>query len=322
MQPVTRNGMTLLEILVAVTLLGIVMAGMTMAFRSGIKTFETGIRHEEGTLTARAAVTMLLDDLRNIHFLPENRYNVTYRQRMTIVEQRAQQAAQAGRQYDPLTDPDAPDPGLAIDLSFRVDNGGKADKISFVRNQGDRTTDDRLLFGLARVTWSLDGDVLTRTIEDVTAAPVDPDGNELPKAVEPRTDRVATHVDSFNLRMGYWFEENWILAEDWDSRLNTYRNPIDEDLALELDLENSAIAAQGVGDTIQAQLNQRGLMFIPDNLPAWVEVTIGFRDPKNPSKVTVYRNVVQFPMAQETNFDQELMRGDAGRPGNRRRVNP
>jgi hypothetical protein len=178
------------------------------------------------------------------------------------------------------------------------------------------------MFGLARVNWTLNGDQLTRSVEDVTAAPVDEEGNEQPKPVEARTDKVASNVDSFEIRMGYWFEGQWLLAEDWDSRLNTYRNPVEEDESLTVD--PTQVSAQGMGESIQTELNQRGLQFIPDNLPAWVEVTMSFRDPRDAAKVTRYRNVVQLPMAQETYFDQELTQGAAAgnRPGTRRRLTP
>jgi prepilin-type N-terminal cleavage/methylation domain-containing protein len=318
-----QRAMTLIEVLIAVTLLSVAMAGVLFSFRTALTTFESGIRQGEGTLTARAAMALLMDDLRNIHYLPENRYNVTYRQRQAIVEQRAREAAATGREYDPLLDPDAPDPGLAIDLSFRVDDGGKSDTISFVRHQTDRSMDDRLLFGLARVTWTLQNNQLMRTIEDVTAAPVDPEGNELQKMGESRSDRIAAGVSTLDFRMGYWFEDQWLLSDQWESRLNDHRNPIDEDDILSGQERNDVRQSVSLNG-IQAEMNQQGLLFIPDNLPAWVEVTMEFQDRNNSGRTMTFRNVVQFPMAQETNFDQDLLRGANPRgPGNRgRRVNP
>jgi hypothetical protein len=163
---------------------------------------------------------------------------------------------------------------------------------------------------------------LIRSVEDVTAPPKDSEGNELDKSVEPRTDRVASGVDSFEVRMGYWFEGEWLLAEDWDSRLNTYRNPVDEEDGAQLNVDELAASSQGVGNTLQQELQQRGLQFIPDNIPAWVEVTIRFQSQAEGGKVTIYRNVVQMTAAQETNFDQELQRGTPGQSGRSRRLNP
>lgn len=148
------------------------------------------------------------------------------------------------------------------------------------------------MWGLARVRYAIEGGELVRSLDDVLAPEVDDNGNEIPKPVEPVKERMARDVEGFDVKYGYYYGGEWYSAPDWDSNENRYRNPTEDDEGA------NAAAALGITDPNRALEQAQNMP--PDNVPAWVEVTVVFRDTKNPGRKRTYRQVVQLPQSQET----------------------
>ncbi len=291
----SSRGFTLLEIMIAMVIFSIVMSSLFMSFRTAMKAYNIGATHSEAGQMARYTITQVSDDLKNVFYKAENQYNVARRQRESLQEQREQQAMQSGSKYSPVDDETMPELGPKIDLNFRATDGGEVDEVTFVRHQRMKRSEDRMLWNLARIRYFMNGTSLYRSIDDVKAAEVDEEGYEIPKAYEPQVDKIATNVKGFDLKFGYYHDGEWTNAPDWDSNSAQYRNPSDE----EEEDENlpATTAAGGMTSATEEKL---------DELPAWVEISFTFTDPRKEEREKKYKQLVQLPQAQETYIDPEL----------------
>ncbi len=304
----SRSGLTLIELMVSITLFALVMSSLFVAFNTGVRAYTIGSKHSEGAQSARFTVAQVSTDLRNVFYRTPASYNVTRRQREAVIAERERNELRSGRTNNRAQDPrrqddTLPDLGPKIDLAFRASDSGDVDSITFVVLQGEKVGRDRQPWGLARIHYFVAEGALWRAVEDVTAAEEDEYGESLGKLVPPRVDKLANNVIGFDLQFGYYGEEGWSIASDWDSDSPVYRNPADEDL----DPADSAAPgrttagvnpdapAQGVQGQEQQQQNQ------PDDLPAWVELTFRFGNPeKQGGGEKVFRQIVQMPASLET----------------------
>lgn len=287
------RGFTLIEVMVATVILSLVMGSLVMTFQTAMKAYSLGIGHAESEQTARFVMNQIADDLRNLFYKPASQYNVVRRQREQMIEQQIKQALQSGMsEAEIYEEMGLEDLGPEIDLSFRGQDNGESDDLTFVRSQHLTRREDRKMWGLARVRYAIEGGELVRSLDDVLAPEVDDNGNEIPKPVEPVKERMARDVEGFDVKYGYYYGGEWYSAPDWDSNENRYRNPTEDDEGA------NAAAALGITDPNRALEQAQNMP--PDNVPAWVEVTVVFRDTKNPGRKRTYRQVVQLPQSQET----------------------
>jgi prepilin-type N-terminal cleavage/methylation domain-containing protein len=285
------SGFTLIEILVAMVIFSLVLASLFTAFRTGIKAYDLGVTHAEAQQTGRFAVNQLADDLRNIFYKTASSYNVTRRQREALLEQQEQQQLQmggkTGSRKDQQIDENLPELGPAIDLSFMGEDGGNIDQVTFVRMQGPKKGEDRPLWGLERVRYFVSNGNLYRSTEDVTAPETDENGNEIPKAVPPRVDKIANNCTGLDIKYGYFFEGEYHMAEDWDSNGNQYRNPMDEE-----DQDSQITNPAGVAGGTVVNPNGTQQQQKADDLPGWVEVTFKFADARKTERERVYKQTM------------------------------
>ena len=123
----------------------------------------------------------------------------------------------------------------------------------------------------------------------------DHEGNALEEKV-PRQDVLARGVKKFDLYYGFFFDEDWMEAEDWHSNEKRYRNPTEE-----LDEEEP--------DYVQRLREQQ--MKPVDGLPAFVKVVLEIEDEKQPrsdkgkkppkkkGKTQMFSSIIRVPLAQE-----------------------
>lgn len=313
-----------MELLVAMTIFALVMSSLFFSLRTSMRAYDTGMKQGEGAQSTRFVVGQVASDLRNVFYKTPAAYNIVRRQREAVIAERERQALRSGSsRSDIAQDETMPELGPKIDLAFRSTDGGEADTLSFVRLQGEKVGRDRQPWGLARVHYYVADNALWRAVEDVTAPETDADGNEIPKPVAPRIDKLANNVKGFDLKFGYFGEgetdPEWQMAQDWDSDASTYRNPMDEE---DLSEDSAAPERVAAGATAPAQPGQPALPGQqqpnqPDDLPAWVEVTFTFADPRDEEKETLYKQIVQIPASQETYVppdpSQENTRGRGSR---------
>lgn len=289
-----RHGFTLIEVMVAMVILSLVMGSLVMTFQTAMKAYSLGIGHAESEQTARFVMNQIVDDLRNLYYKSPSQYNVVRRQREQMIEQQVKQALQSGMSEAEISEELAlEDLGPEIDLTFRGQDNGESDDLTFIRSQHLTRREDRKMWGLARVRYAIEGGELVRSLDDVLAPEVDDNGNEIPKPVEPVAERMARGVEGFDVKYGYYYAGEWYSATDWDSNENRYRNPTDGESE-----DANVSAALGVTDPNKALEQAQNMP--PDNVPAWVEVSVVFRDTKNPERKRTYRQVVQLPQSQET----------------------
>lgn len=311
----SSRGVTLMELMVALTIFALVMSSLFMSFRTGIKAYEVGLKHADGTQSTRFIVNQVATDLRNVFYKTPSTYNVSRRQREALRSERERNALRSGQsRQDIQEDETLPDLGPEIDLAFRSMDNGEMDSLTFVRHQGEKIGRDRQPWGLARIHYYVSEGALWRAIEDCTAAPQDEYGNDLAKANPPQIDKLSENVTGFDLKFGYYGEQpdqpDWQTADDWDSDATRYRNPLDE----ELDPMDSA-SPENVTANVNAQPGQAASpgqpagsapQNQPDDLPAWVELTFRFSDPTSKKKGSdelrevEYKQIVQIPASQET----------------------
>ena len=224
-----RAGFTLLEVLVAMVILGLVLSSLYLTFKTGMRAYDIGATHSEGAQAVRYTVAQLQDDLRNLYYKDANLYNVTRRQREALKVRLEQQQLQSGSKAS-LIDPSMePELGPKIDLSFVAADKDQEDEVTFVRLQNFKHAENRKMWGLARIHYYVANNALYRSIDDIMMADTDEDGNEIPKANPPQVDKIANNVKSMDMKFGYYYDGEWETAPDWDSNACRYRNPAEED---------------------------------------------------------------------------------------------
>jgi len=302
MRTVSRHprAFTLMEVMVAVVIFSLVVSSLVVSFRTGVKAYDIGITHSELDQTIRFVTAKIAEDLRNVYYKQPWTYNITRNQREQLLAEREQQLLQAGSRTSLLDDATMPELGPRIDLSFRASDNGETDDLSFARLELDAPLEMRHPWGLARVRYLVVNNTLYRAVDDVIAPETDEYGNEIPKPTQPTIDKLANNVKAFDLKFGYYYDGEWLLADDWDSDASQYRNPTDE--------EQDKSSVGGIRTTYSGGMQTSGPMQQrkSDDLPAWVEITYTFTDPKKTEKEKTVTQVVQLYPSQETYIPPEL----------------
>lgn len=302
------RGFTLMEVMVAVVIFALVVSSLVVSFRTGVKAYDIGATHAELDQTIRFVTTQLAQDLRNVFYRQPWTYNVTRNQREELLQQREQQAQLSGAKVAAVDDDQTPELGPRIDLSFHARDNGETDELSFARLENDEHPETHRLFGLARLRYFVSDGCLYRAVDDVIAPETDEFGNELPKPVPPTIDKLANNVKGFDLKFGYFFDGEWLLADDWDSDTAQYRNPPEDEegadrkgtAATTRDPKTGELATRTGGMTLETTQRRT------DDLPAWVEITYTFTDPKKTEKEKKVRQIIQLYPSQETYLPPEI----------------
>lgn len=300
-----RSGFTLIEIIVAITILAIIMVALLAAFQTGMKAFDLGSKHGEQQQVGRYAVNTVSKDLRTIFYKPENEYNVARRQVESLSEQNQEVTGRSDKDSEKTSkdsldiDQNLPDVGPAIDLKFKGDDGGDTDHLSFVVRLGYKEGQEQVRWNLARVDYYVEDGMLYRSIDDITAPEVDEDGNEIPKLTPPQVDKIASNCVGFDVQYGYYYDKAYHLAESWDSSASQYRNPEtdeDEEAGIIDPLKNpekAGVVSSGAAAAAVTSANQQNQMQTQDNLPGWVKVTFRFApDMKSPERYRTYQQTI------------------------------
>ena len=187
-----RVGFTLIEVLIAIVIIGITMLAIGMVMRTSVRSWQLGHAVAETTQSTRVTEDVILRDLSNIFYLKESDYNRSFRRSLdefgSLLEEgemvdptrdlgtyrrrkrdrdRKQDEEQAAediadvmdsRRLTEITPP--------INLTFNGSDGAKTDTISFTRRHDPRWVEEPATWGLRRVTYSVKDKVLYRNEED------------------------------------------------------------------------------------------------------------------------------------------------------------
>ena len=185
------SGFTLMEVIVAVLIMGMTLAALSTVLRTAVRAWRTGHGAEEIFQTARIAQDIVRRDLDNMVYLNALNYNKTYHQQVEMLTQQMMQQgglgdpdrrrqrrerrqdrdsgrsrSQAERSADPLANLDPSTISPPIDLALRGTDGDKTDRLSFVRGFHPRQENDAVAWGLRRVSYYIRDKVLYRTQSD------------------------------------------------------------------------------------------------------------------------------------------------------------
>lgn len=306
-----RRGFTLIEIMVALVIFTVLMTSLFASFRTGMKAFTMSTEHADQQQLGRFAINQVAKDLHNVFYKPESQYNVARRQQEAMLdEQLANTRSRSGR--PDIVDQGLPELGPPIDLSFTAEDGGEVDQLSLVRRVPFSIDNPTSMWGLARITYYVIDDVLYRATDDITKPETDEEGNMIPKATRPQVEKLADNCIGFDLKFGYYFEDQWHLADSWDSSASEYRNPATEEDGDILNTvgENAsgAVQSQGTAAVMNRTMQQQQQQQRADDLPGWVELTFKFvPDKKKPDQYRTYKQtiVINHKYANETYVPQD-----------------
>jgi hypothetical protein len=157
-------------------------------------------------------------------------------------------------------------------------------------------------WGLARVTYELEGDQLVRRSEPIYRRVEDVipyEGESLAEAEarveeelalleeeDAKTEPLADGVEIFDIRCVHWADDSWVVSDDWDSRDKSKRNSMTSTTIVDGDPNYPLYLAQ--------------MERVPeDGLPSALEIVLGIRDPLS-GRLRNSRLVVPLAAAQET----------------------
>jgi hypothetical protein len=186
--------------------------------------------------------------------------------------------------------------GIEIDLNFRAENKDDSDTMTFIRYQYDTGITTIQPWALGRIGYLVEDDCLIRTEEDVIQPLKDLEGNIIEEKI-PRKDVLAKGVMKFDLHFGFFYDDDWMEAEDWNSNERRYRNPAEE-----LDEEDP---------DYQEKLKKEQMKPV-DGLPAFIRVDLEIEDQertrpvkkgekteKKKRKSRSFSNLIRVPLAKE-----------------------
>ena len=297
---------TLVEVLIAISIFSLVITSLYTTFRVGMRAYASGEREINRMQHARVIFDTLNRDIRSIYYLPETSYNQNLKRAVSRFQQEWMRAEMDGRldeflygdEKNPKKEP-AQNPyemGIEINLQFQAENHKTLDSMTFVRYQYSDGLTSIQPWGLGRIRYLVEDEQLIRTEEDIIEPMKDFEGNVVEEKV-PRRDVLAKGVKRFDLRFGFFFQDDWSEAEDWDSKAKRYRNPV-----VELDEE----------DPDNQEKMKREQMKPVDGLPAFIRVTLDIEDEtqakgtsksrsakKQTAKIQTFSTLIRVPLAQE-----------------------
>jgi prepilin-type N-terminal cleavage/methylation domain-containing protein len=331
------RGFTLLEILLALVIFGLVTLGILTTFRTAARAYDRSGRTMITLQTMRAVRTALSRDLHSVFLVTETTYGASLPQserdegrlgvNTELIEARARAEERGIVDYsltemrDVLDEEDFDDPSLTAQLLFRVEDGGDSDTVVLMRRLRSMDTVRAMPWGLVRLSYSVKGEELVRSIEPVffeeRPMVIYPDEtveeaearheSELVR-VEARQETVVDGVTMFDVQCVFWADGAWVSTPEWDSELREQRNPY-VDSPIELGDPSYDALTRTVG----------GLPL--DGLPAALEVHLGLRH-RVTGRTMSTRMLIPIPPAQETWIppDERLLEGsvsprDRGRSG-------
>jgi len=316
-------GFTLLEIMVGVTIFGIISVAIVATFRTGLKSYESGREQMALTQTARSVFELMSRDLRALYYQRPVDYNQDMIHRFQFLQvQRLQMQQMAGasdqrigrsrdRRSGARPDEKKSDIiGVPVDFTIIGADTEKGDSLTFVTAQPNLGTTPIQPWALARVKYTIQDGSLFRAEGPVTVDELPsfqsqplvipgmtPENETQPENEEPATpesaDRylkdapqelVARNVKVFDLRYGYWTPDGWFEAPDWMAHERRYRNSGEK-----ID----------PNDPNAAFLRQRDIMRPTDDVPAYINVTVSLAYGKDNAQTRVFRSRIRMLRSQE-----------------------
>jgi len=236
-----QPGFTLLEVLLAVSIFAMLISALYTTFRVGLRAYDIGEKEIDQMQHARVIFDTMSRDLRSVYYQAETSYNNNLRRMLAQYEQQRLKAELDGTLDEFLygrgsneEDTGVPNPYdsyIEINLDFKADNAERADSMTFVRYQMDDGISRTQPWALGRISYFVENGELIRTEEDIFQPGKDKEGNEIEEKI-PRREVLAKGVVKFDLHFGFFREDDWMEAPDWDSNARRYRNParvIEED---------------------------------------------------------------------------------------------
>lgn len=258
------RGFTLLEIILGVLIFTLVIAAVYTTFRTGIDVYRSGTSVKTVYVTSRAVLDNLQPDFRSICEIQETFYDVpppppsqdtedtTYDEDTEIIEE-----STFSRNPYPFS-------GNSTAVSFYCIREEPVVHQTLLREQ---------IFALR---YYLEGTKLFRERAQAAA----PAGNQTAAA-----DEIADNVVAFRIRYGYFKEDKWNWVEDWDSRLDKYRHPREQ---------NDAPAITTSKRTVPIRI-------YPDLLPEAIEVTFSLQETGDKKPVLhEFQLITKIPTAKGT----------------------
>lgn len=201
------GGFTLMEVIVAVLIMGMALAALSTVLRTAVRAWHAGHGAAEIYQTARIVQDVVHRDLDNMVYLNASSYNKTFQHQLEMLIQKVQQSGGLGdsdhrrqrresRQEDAkrtkskAEQADDPYAGLdlstmapPIDLALHGSDGGRTDRISFVRGYLPRQEGEAVNWGIRRVSYYIRDKVLYRTQSDAFGLTSETDYGAQPAAL-------------------------------------------------------------------------------------------------------------------------------------------
>ena len=313
----TQMGFSLLEVLIATTIFALISVAVFQTFRVGTSAYSSGLREAAVLQRARFALDALDQDFDTLFFRDETSYNVAARKLIEEYERARLDAEETNdwskfeEVYGPEDGGEAKDKGSnfvgnpfeqgrLIDLQILGEDSQDQDAIAFAVRRPYGVGGKMYPFGLARVRYSLQGDVLVRSIESVEDAPRDWQGQELERKMPPDYTLVAQGVQKFDLKYAFWNDNQWYEVDSWNSANRQIRNP---DYLLgdyEVDDDDAAAGIAVLGSDLYNELLNEQERQPYDRVPAYVRVHLEISDPESPARVRQFERIYRLPGSVET----------------------
>lgn len=295
---------TLFEMMVAVTLLSLLTLAIYATFRTGLRALKYCDRSTTVLHSGRISLELMARDLRSAFFKYEKTYDVNFQRAEERLRKQIahdmflMEEGQAPEMFD-LYDPDRKDVfgdlnelGTPVDLSFKGTDKGDSDEVSFVRHYAGGYEPVAMTWHLGRVKYFVQGGKLFRSEDDVFRPKFDFYGEPMKKPRAPR-ELVARNVAVFDVSYGYWYDEEWRIDKNWDSKQKKKRNALSE--LSSFSYEPGSDEAQ-----LMQYLTNTRKHVAEDGLPAFVDILLGVRTEKGGDKIAYYQTRVLMPTSQET----------------------
>lgn len=320
--PPHRRGITLLEVLVALTVFGLVSVVIFTVFATAVRTQNVTDREVELLRRARVVMDTIERDLTNVFFRDETAYNVTI-SRLLEEQERERLVAEAEGDWSNYTqlygdpfddrrssrdeDPTIGDPfkrGRLIDVQFQGSNSGDFDTLTFATHQPLDPGGTYRPWGLSRITYRVDSNNLIRVQDTVESNRTDLLGNLLVNNFVPQVSRLAEGVQEFNLSYAFWFDNHWFEVEDWSSTRRQLRNSNyllgsyrEERFGARQDDPRADLLPgdPGYNERLNFQNDQ-----MLDRLPAYVRLRMVLSDPEREGIRRTFERIFRIYPAEET----------------------